>query len=351
MQNRIATLLRFGLFQGPTPPPYSHEEWTGMVEYALPQGVAPLLYHCVALLPKEARPPKAILFRLASIASDNERQQRRLQAALIRFSDMAYSQLGLETLVVKGVAIGRYYPTPYLRESGDNDICFGNEAHRIDAWVASTGIEVDTSDDRHSVFAFEGATFENHLHLLYHAAGEASSARIDPRWNTQRLYDHITTLVPHELAFFVAAHMDHHATYHNEPIRMRDLVDWALLIARSPMDYTALNRYKETYDICRFIDLLTQYTIKTFNIPAPEGFTPLSERALAHFATLYLAPRKRNSHTVVRVLSRSWQYLRYNTTYKEIYGQSMFSRFYIHNVLFALKQWIKGQERHQGRKR
>ncbi len=339
------------MFDGPTPNAIDTEDWPTVVECAIQQGVAPLLYHCIVELPPPLRPPRAVIFRLASIANVNEQQQKQLQHALYHFADRVYEQHKTDTLVVKGLSVARLYPTPYLRVSGDNDIYFGSKAHKIDSWVSSLGIDIDTSDDRHSVFTYEGASFENHLHLLYHAAGENSSADIDPQWNTQPLGGHLTTLVPHELAFFVAAHIDHHATYHNEAIRLRDLIDWALIISNNHLNYNTLNTLKSSYDISRFIDLLTQYSIELFHIPSPKGWIPLSNKATRHFLRMYLTPHHRKKSPLLRVLSRSWNYLRYNGTYKEIYGKSMFRRFYAHNVTYALKQWLNGEERHEGRQR
>ena len=90
----------------------------------------------------------------------------------------------------------------------------------------------------------------------------------------------------------------------------------------------------------RFADLMTQWCVANLGIAAPDGWEPLSERCLREFDPMYLYEQKRSRWAAVRVAKRSRKYLRYGTSYKEIYGISPFRKFYFKNVGTALKQAV-----------
>ena len=285
--------------------------------------------------------PRPLLMHLASLTDGIERFNRRREAALLDFAAQVKEALGLDTVVVKGSSLARYYPVPLHRECGDNDIYFGPQAPRVDAWLRSLGIEVDNRDPRHSSFHWKNIAFENHAYLLYPLhPGDTS---LEPQWQTVRVGENILFLTPPYEALFVAAHAEHHALFHNEAANQRQLLDWCYLLPH--LDYEAFNAIKRD----RFGDLLTQYCVATYGSTPPQGWQPLSPRALSHFPTLFLTPQPRHPLALVRVARRSWKYLRYGRTYREIYGESPFRRFYLRNITHAIHQLLTGQQRAEGR--
>lgn len=347
----LIQMLRFGLFNGPEPTAVlSEDQWQSLLNDARQQGVIAVFYHCVQQLSSAHRPPKSVLFHLASMASDIEQSMQQHYQALKHFADRVEQQMHQPTVVVKGLSLAQYYPHLYCRESGDNDLYFGASAHVVDSLMRSCGIAVDDSDPRHSAFLFEGVPFENHAYLLY-PNEEDDPNTIDPQWDTTPIKAPLYTLVPEHLALFVVAHADRHALYHNESLRLRDLLDWALLLEHSGLDYHRFNQFKQSYDVGRLADLFTQYVVAHFGITPPEGWQPLSEGCLQAFPQLYLTDHPRKTPAFMRVFDRSKRYIRYAGVYKEIYGETMFRRFYYRNVARAIGQWAKQEKRHEGRER
>ncbi len=348
---QLIEIIRLGLFEGTTPSAtLSQERWQSLYEEARAQGVVALLYQSVLSLPAKQRPPRPLLFHLASVASDIEKNMQQHHRVMMQFAEEVYRELGLPTVVVKGWSLARYYSKPYYRESGDNDVYFGDASRKVDALMRQRGIDVDDSDERHSAFLYEGVPFENHSYLMYPQV-DKTDGFVDSEWETQELEGQVRTLVPEQLALFVAAHADHHAIYHNESLRLRDMVDWALLISRSGLDYRLFNQIKQPYDVGRFADLLTQYAVEVLGINPPEGWTPLSKECMTAFPNIYFVAQPRSRLALSRVVRRSRKYIRYAGVYKEIYGETMFQRFYYKNVAHAVRQWIKQEPRHQGRQR
>lgn len=290
---------------------------------------------------------RAGLFKLAATVDSIESTQRRRERALSAFASEVKAHFGYDTVVVKGSSLSRYYPDPLLRECGDNDVYFGNKAQEINQWLIEKGVEVDMRDPRHSTFTYQGVSFENHAYLMYpQTPGDTSK---EPDWHFCRMGENLLTLCPEEEALFVAAHMEHHAVFHNECVILRQLIDWALLLQR--VDYEKFNRVKAPSDINRFADLLTQYCISIFNIPVPQGWMPLSHKSLLGFCPVYMTEQRRAQNAVVRVTLRSLKYLRYRSVYKEVYGVSPFKRYYLHNILQATRQLLLGQHRAEGREK
>lgn len=337
----LATILKYHLFSHcqHTPPLPEGVDWNVLMSEAKIQAVEALLYDAIKAM--ELSIPREILFQLSSNVATIESDNRKREQALSDLAYLANKEAGLFLTVVKGSSLARLYPNPIHRECGDNDLYMGSSATSLDCLVASHGLEVDQKDPRHSSFIFHGVVFENHAYLLYPSTpGDTSS---EPEWKKESHQQNIKRLTPPYEALFVAAHMEHHAVFHNESINLRKLIDWSLLLG--VLDYEEFNKVKQGTDMERFADLLTQYCIQLFDLPAPKGYTPLSEKSLEAFPYLYLYEQKRSSWSFIRVYRRSMKYLRYSRVYKEIYGQSPFRRFYFRNVGNAIRQLLTGQKR------
>ena len=107
-------------------------------------------------------------------------------------------------------------------------------------------------------------------------------------------------------------------------------------------DYAAFQAVKQGSDVDVFADLMSCYCNSLFGVQLPYDAARLKAKGLeaSDFDRLYLQCHERHKRAFVRVVRRSWKYLRYGRLYRAIYGQSMFRRFYLHNVGVALRQHI-----------
>lgn len=340
----LVKLLKYSLFNIPLQPDIHWDEvdWNLLIEESRRQAVTALLYD--AIQKSEGIPiPKQQLFHLYTLTKTIEQDYTNREDALKTLSSLIKNETGIDTTIVKGCSIARYYPIPQHRESGDNDLYMGARSSKVDELLKSKGISVAQHDLRHSTFRFHGVTFENHAYLMYPRKAGDTSCELD--WKTVPLEDNIHRLIPEQEAYFLAAHIDRHATFFNESINLRKLIDWALLIKSGKLDYKRFNEIKKNSEIDRFADLLTQYCILTFGIAEPEGFHPLSQATLNNFGSIYLSIPERHAMPWVRVWRRCVKYTKYHKAYKEIYGQNPFARFYWRNIILALSQMILCKER------
>lgn len=335
---QLASLIGFGLW-GVDPPaallPASEEEWQRLFDLSRRQAVTALLYDAVLKLPKEQRPPRRVLFHFTSITQTIGHDNRCREEALMHFAALLQSELSLPAVVVKGSSLAGLYPKPLYRECGDNDLYTGSDTERIGALMEARGVAVDRKDPRHISFVYDGATFECHNYLLYH--------NDDIQWRFVPMAEgNLLTLRSEQSAFFLAKHCEHHAVFFHNPVRLRSLVDWCLLTGSNEFDYAAFQAVKQGSDVDVFVDLMSCYCNSLFGVHLPYDAARLKAKGLeaSDFDRLYLQCHERHKRAFVRVVRRSWKYLRYGRLYRAIYGQSMFRRFYLHNVGVALRQHI-----------
>ncbi len=331
----LSQLLRYGLFGGDCPlatEPLSEEEWSALFDESRRQAVTALAFDAILKLPRQQRPRRGVLFHFMSMTQTIETDNRRREQALSDFSAFLYDKLSLPTVVVKGTSLASYYPEPLHRECGDNDLYTGAATPAIEQLIRGMGHDVDNEDERHAAFLFEETMFECHNRLLYH--------NDDPVWTTVPLSGNLMHLPAEEEAFFVAKHIEHHAVFFNEPIRLRDLVDWCRLLMSEGFDYERLNQLKKGTDVEVFADLMTAYCYALFGIRAGTETSDIKGVSPLLFKRLYMDCPERHRLAIVRVARRSWKYMRYGREFRKIYGQSMFRRFYINNVINAIRNRV-----------
>ena len=329
----LVALLRFGLFGADLPAgilPLDEEEWQSVFDLSRRQGVTALIYDAILKLPQELRPKRKVLFHFTSMTQTIEQDNRSREDALTHYASIVRSRLSLPTVVVKGSSIACYYPNPLHRECGDNDIYTGGDTESVGRIFEQGGLTVDRKDPRHISFSLDSVTFECHSYLLYH--NDDLDWRTVPLGNTG-----IHTLQREQSAFFIAKHIEHHAVFFHQPVRLRDLVDWSMLITSAGFDWSNYNIIKRDTDVDVFADLMTAYCVDLFGLEDVES-KDMNGLCLKDFERLYMQCPERHKLAAVRVARRSWKYLRFGRQYKAIYGQSMFRRFYLHNVKNAIKQ-------------
>lgn len=99
----------------------TEKEWEIILDEAQKQSIDGVLLSGLERLPEEQRPPKMYLLRwigLVQIAEQNTRRIAKASFDAVQF----FHNNGFACTLLKGVAVGRYYPEPERRQSGDVDI-------------------------------------------------------------------------------------------------------------------------------------------------------------------------------------------------------------------------------------
>lgn len=94
-------------------------EWERMADIAGRQGVLPILYN--ELCEGDLEVPESVVKKTAIAAKQTVLQQYHL-LFLSRYITDLFRENDIPAVVLKGVTVGAYYPTPELRKSGDVDL-------------------------------------------------------------------------------------------------------------------------------------------------------------------------------------------------------------------------------------
>ena len=334
---KLVALIRFGLWNTSVPAellPADDDEWQALFDESQQQAVTALLYDAILKLPKKHRPKRRVLFHFTSMTQTIEQDNRQREEALLHFASLLQSELPVPIVVVKGSSLSCHYPNSLHRECGDNDLYTGDDTEKVAQLMEKWGIAVDRKDPRHISFSFENVTFECHSYLLYH--------NDDIEWHTvpfSALRSSLSVLRSGESAFFLAKHTEHHSVFFHKAVPLRSLLDWCLLLGSDGFDHKSFADIKRGTDVDVFADLMSSYCNSLFGLHLPCDEKSLVDKGLVpdDFEQIYMCRTERARLAAVRVVRRSWKYLRYGRQYRAIYGRSMFRRFYLRNIRIALK--------------
>lgn len=120
------------------------------------------------LIRQQVKLDRQLVVHLLSIVKATEQQNYRMNRLLTTFTE-GLLQHGIRYHVVKGQAVGAYYPSPLMRTPGDIDIFFPKESYVAAVALAEKqGMTMCKGNERgkHKVFVRESVMFELHWRLL-----------------------------------------------------------------------------------------------------------------------------------------------------------------------------------------
>lgn len=221
------------------------EGWQEVYLMGKAQGVTGLLFDKVKSLPKEVAPPRDVVMQWMSHTMSIERQTKALYQKSAEFADLM-AQEGMQTMVLKGLALCGYFPNPWHREYGDLD-CYLYEVkegavlwdgcyERGNLAAEKYGMEVERGFYKHSHIKYKGMEVENHQFALPIKDGRevrdlerelrrsvATPTRLKQIGKTQ-LYRPSADFT----ALFLTAHSLSHFLF--ESIKLRHVLDWAFFV-------------------------------------------------------------------------------------------------------------------------
>ena len=119
----VSTGARKGLRQT-----YTDEDWNGALAIANSQAIVGVLFSAIEIL--ETQPPKILLLQWIGFSQMVEQESVRMAgagAAVVKY----FHDNGFACQILKGSAVGRYYPQPNRRTPGDIDIWLDGGRKRI----------------------------------------------------------------------------------------------------------------------------------------------------------------------------------------------------------------------------
>ena len=268
----------------------SAEEWKLLFQVAARQGVLAIVYDVVSRLPQEAQPPRNINIKwaLSAEAIENRYELQRKTSALLA---ELWAEQGIRTVVMKGLAMGTYYPNPAHRECGDLD-CFLGEGYELgNKLCEQIGAKVDRSYYKDSTIRYRGLLVENHRFFLP-IRGSRKVKELERHLERisvgeQARYVPDTKLIvptPDFNALFLTMHgLNHFLT---EGVKLRHILDWALLLKaeQNNINWEEFYYWADKMHLTRFADALTAISVERLGLeitnPAIHTTSPYAERVL-----------------------------------------------------------------------
>lgn len=323
-------------------------DWQDIYRLAQQQGVLAISWEAISRLADERKlsseqmPDRALKLQWALSAEKIKGRYNKQRQLAMELAD-AFAKDGINTYVLKGLAISSYYPTPEHRECGDLD-CFlasvadnGEFVSRYEdgnVIAEKIGAEVERDYYKHSHINFKGLMVENHAFCtairgskdrkafeiyLQHLLATKPSTPIDG--------SHLMRPCADFNALFLTAHSMGH--FISEGIKLRHIVDWALLLKaeQDNIDWTEFYRWTDKMNMTRFADALTAISVKYLGLevtnPAIQTASPYAERILED--TLYHSEGINNKGytKLVRRVKLIQNRLAYVWKYHMIYQKSM----------------------------
>ncbi len=171
------------------------------------------------------------------------------------------SQSSVNILLLKGFGLSKYYPVPNHRPVGNIDI-FPYGAHdKVNAIIQGKGVNIENSHPKHTVFLYNGVTFENHSIYLdsYQTKAEKKvQSFLEQIENDEQTSDGYYVPSPIKNYFFLLCHMSRHFSEY-ESITIRHLLDWDLFIKgeRQNLDPDFIHSKLKEFDLVMCNDIFT----------------------------------------------------------------------------------------------
>lgn len=217
----------------------------------------------------------------------------RNQHQLSVISDLQnrWSESGLRMMVMKGQAMGTYYPVFKHRAPGDID-CYlfdgyskGNETAKI--WAN----KVDEGWYKHSVISYKGETIENHQYFVHTREGKNSKRLNQVLVDTLRL-DQFNRLPETDVLLpppeFNAVFLTYHALAHflEEGLKLKQILDWAMFLKRDAekVDWDEFWKICDKFNFRRFAEVMNDIAVHHLGVKLENEeipvYSPYTEKVL-----------------------------------------------------------------------
>ena len=309
----------------------SATDWEEVYRLSREQGVGAVVAEALGRLPEGIEVPSKVKMKWIMSMLNVEKWYRRQYAAASDFARYMADN-GVSTLVLKGIAVSRYYPVPSHRECGDLDCFLGKDYEKGNLLCEAIGATVKRDYYKHSHIRYKGLEIENHQFCIgvrgcrHHKRLESHLRRISSEDGINRIGD--TCLISPSADFnalFLTVHgMTHFLT---EGIKLRHVCDWALMLKheQEKIDWKSFYQWCDALHFTEFATALTDISVRCLglklHVPDIRTGSIHSERILADCFISQGLFNKGYSPWKSRLLS-IWMRFRSLWKYHKVYRQS-----------------------------
>ena len=283
--------------QAPAAMQASNIDWLRICKLAKKQGVIAIAWRGLEILLNEKTistdqlPDRGLKLQWALNTEHIEQRYLKQHKLASELADI-YTNKGIKTLVLKGLAISRYYPIPQHRECGDLD-CFlvkADNSQKCGIALRDAALPVSCYNEGNSVAEEQGAKvkldFYKHSHINYKGLVVENHAFCTAVRGSRKLKAferHLETLLATRPtarigesnllcpcadfnALFLTAHSFQH--FLTEGIKLRHVLDWALLLRAEQhnIDWKSFYEWCDKMHYTKFADAMTAIAVEYLGI-------------------------------------------------------------------------------------
>ena len=251
---------------------FSEEDWKELFRISAQQGVLAIVYDIISSLPEKIDIPRNINIQWAISCDAIENRYTLQHKVSAQLADI-FDKQGITTVVMKGLAIGTYYPRPEHRECGDLD-CYLGAKHELGNQICEqNGATVNRNYYKDSTIKYRGLMVENHRYFLP-IRGSRTMKELERHLENIAISDTMTFIPNTKLVIpspdFNALFLTMHGLNHflSEGIKIRHILDWALLLKaeQNNINWKEFYYWADKMNMTRFANALTAISIKYFNL-------------------------------------------------------------------------------------
>jgi hypothetical protein len=259
-----------------------------------------------------------------------------------------WAEAGIRMMLMKGQAMGTYYPQPKRRCPGDIDCYLFDDYAKGNELAKGWADNVDEHWYKHSQILYGGQLIENHQYFVHTREGEKSKQLNQILCDTLKNASYETlpgtgALLPSPM--FNALFLTYHALTHflEEGLKLKQLLDWAMFLKRDAdkVDWAQFYAICEKYHMRRFAEVATDIAVNYLGVKLDNleivTKSPYTERVI--HSTLYdkdyvfcsgQTGWANRWHIVKNLFKYKWKY-------KEIYQRSVLWQLWRYAVGFVFK--------------
>jgi len=251
-------------------PELTGKEWDEVLEFALFQGVLPIVLQKLnEANPKDGTPMgKEQLLQWIGVTLQNE-QNYKLRLYVMRELTKLFGQEGMDIMFLKGASLAQLYPNPEWRVFSDVDYYLFGESEKGIKLLAENGIENTDYYHHHTQASFNGVLIENHYDFVERinhkcdvilddalkelAAKEGHDVKVSFLGED---VNNAYLMTPTMNAIFLMRHMSAHFVSESVPMRM--LYDWALFLKKyaTEVDWDYVVPLYEKSGMLKFVGII-----------------------------------------------------------------------------------------------
>ena len=267
------------------------DEWNALYDLSREQGVLAIIFSALKEISIDI--PAQIRLKWAYATELIENRYER-QLTLANEVCEEFSKHKIKTVVLKGFALSKYYPTPKHRECGDFDCYLLGAFEQGNAIAKKLGANVRFDDYKHSHINYKGLMIENHK-FCSAIRGPKSNKEFEKFIQLLLIENEygVSPLNKHSMyypsptfnALFILRHSMVHFLY--EGIKVRHLLDWACLINKEKenINWGIVEDWCNRLNLHNFIAILNEITYKYLGIEPPIIYSTISDATIHTFIT------------------------------------------------------------------